>query len=131
MGLTPERVCDWDVAEELLRVLERKNAMRIQTPPLSYTDELARRGASEAGCEWYYSIEDFENALLHGILELKRTDEPGMVVSIQLTPSSLAQSSVPRPMKSVWGSGGRRGSARTCDPSLAAGGSACTQKICT
>ena len=45
--------------------------MAIQRPPLAYSDDLARRGAQEAGCDWYFSVADFEHALLHGALALK------------------------------------------------------------
>ena len=40
---------------------------------LAFNDELARAAAKEAGCAWYFSIADFESALLDGIFVLKPT----------------------------------------------------------
>ena len=38
-----------------------------------YTHEPARRAAAAAGHEWYFTIADFDHALLHGTLELWST----------------------------------------------------------
>ena len=51
--------------------------------------ELARRGAEEAGKAYYFSIADFEAALLHGILELKSVEKGETAkFTIDLTPKS-------------------------------------------
>ena len=65
---------DWSIAERVLSELEDGPRMlRIQRPPLAFNDELARAAAKEAGCAWYFSIADFESALLDGIFVLKPT----------------------------------------------------------
>ena len=89
-------LCDWSVADRKLRQLERSEGMTIQRPPLAYSDDLARRGAQEAGCDWYFSVADFEHALLHGALELKqvrsRDDEevPRRALTISLLADGAA-----------------------------------------
>jgi len=62
---------DWQVAETQLAHLQTLDGLAIQSPPLAYTDDNARTGAAEAGKSWYFSIADFESALLTGVLELK------------------------------------------------------------
>jgi hypothetical protein len=47
--------------------------LAIQAPPLGYSDELARRAALASGKGWYFSVADFDAALLHGLLTLKPT----------------------------------------------------------
>lgn len=46
----------------------------IQRPPLAFEDATARAGAVEAGAAAYFSIEDFERAILDGELEVKSSE---------------------------------------------------------
>lgn len=66
---------DWRRAEAALDTLSGEAVgLTIQRPPLAYSESRARRGALEAGRCWYFSIRDFERALLEGEFELKQTD---------------------------------------------------------
>lgn len=86
---------DWAVAEKELRMLERKSGLAIQRPPLAYTDAAAKKGAHEAGYDYYFSISDFEAGLLHGSFELKSTVSDEKKITIELsekgerTPSTI------------------------------------------
>lgn len=64
---------DWSSAELSLAHLEASSGLSVQRPPLAYSEEAARRGAEETGRDWFFSIADFEHALLHGTLEIKPT----------------------------------------------------------
>ena len=65
---------DWGVAERALTRLESTRGVDVQRPPLAYSDEAARAGAEACGRAWYFSVGDFERALLHGTLELRSVD---------------------------------------------------------
>lgn len=71
---------NWADAEREMAQLERIRGLTIQRPPLGYSDESARRLTVEAGCEWYFSIADFDEALLHGTIDIKHVHgtEPSM-----------------------------------------------------
>lgn len=65
---------DWKLAERAINILEKEHGLHIQHPPLAYSDESARRLSKEAGCSWYFSIADFDEALLNGSVTLRHTD---------------------------------------------------------
>ena len=86
---------DWRIAEDALDAMAAEGGPRlsIQRPPLAYTDHLARVGALEAGKCWYFSIADFELALVDGALKLKQTDgEAALTVDVTgTTPLDLSK----------------------------------------
>lgn len=72
---------EWSAAERVLALLGTQDSPEaggaylgaIQKPPLAYSNELACRAAIATGCTWYFSIFDFESALLDGVLTLHPT----------------------------------------------------------
>jgi len=92
MSLTsPDRAhFDWSVAEHAMSAMETLHGMKIQRPPLAYSDESARRLTKETSCEWYFSISAFDEALLNGIIEIKHVGgEQSVLVDLskQLDPA--------------------------------------------
>ena len=73
----------WSSAERQLDHLERTLG-KIQQPPLAFDDETACTAAREGGAEVYFSIEDFENALLEGTLAVRHCDDKRVVNSLRL-----------------------------------------------
>ena len=80
--------------------IEDEKGVTIQRPPLGYSDESARRLAQEAGCEWYFSIADFDEALLNGTIAIKHTGGlPSMHVELSMTPSTPPAKPATEPSK--------------------------------
>lgn len=76
----------------MLLTLEARHAFTIQRPPLAYTDELARAAANDCGAGWYFSIADFDMALLEGTLQLKSTTSAERVTLDAAQPSAFRKS---------------------------------------
>jgi len=59
---------DWSMALEELRRVAAERGIKVQEPPLGYTLSTARDAAKENGNEWYFSVQDFDMAVLTGTL---------------------------------------------------------------
>jgi hypothetical protein len=70
---------------------ERAHGLTILHPPVAYSDDLARRAAVLAGYNWYFSIADFDEALLTGTLELKAAHDESSIAYVD------TGSNTPRP----------------------------------
>jgi len=129
---------DWAAAEKAFAELESRG-MRIQRPPIAYSQESARRLSKEAGCDWFISIEDFDHAIMHGTLEVKHVDgeqsvlldlsqplesqleanpnfEPSVSVGPSAEPRSLDFSAIPDDADESGASHGSPGRARAAPP---------------
>ena len=77
---------EWGVAQRALSQLETCHGYAIQMPPLGYTENVARRAAEAHACDWFFSTDDFDRALLGGTLELRAVVGEA-TLAIELDPS--------------------------------------------